>query len=193
MKTTLNKIQACGHSKDGFKKLLKHLGKTEADDEPLDILNILDLNDLDDALWFLDTVEGYDREIRLYVVWCSRQVQHLMEDKRAVAALDVSEKFANGDATTKELKAAEDAALEAVIAINSAKTSAVMSISAAALSSKIVVKNVVARVAESASVAAAWAKGGNTLVNMDMDAWSAMRAAQKQELRKILQATGEQA
>ena len=110
MKTTLNKIREHGPCKDSGKKLLAYLGKTKADDEPLAITTILDSNGLDDALWCLRAVEGHDREIRLYAVWCARQVQHLITDKRSLDALDVAERFANGRATKDELAAARAAA-----------------------------------------------------------------------------------
>jgi len=51
-----------------------------------------------------------DRTLRLFSVWCYRQVQHLMTDPRSVAAVDVAERFANGDATVEELKVARAAA-----------------------------------------------------------------------------------
>jgi len=110
MKTTLNKIRTHAPCSDGWKKLLKHLGKTEADDEPLNIKTIIDSNGVDDALWCLQAVEGKDKEIRLFAVWCARQVQHLMTDKRSLDALDVAERFANGLASKEELMAAGFAA-----------------------------------------------------------------------------------
>jgi hypothetical protein len=54
-----------------------------------------------------------DRELRLFAVWCARQVQHLMIDKRSLDALDVAERYANGEATDEGLAAARDAAGEA--------------------------------------------------------------------------------
>ena len=105
MKTTLNAIRAHHPCGEGWKNLLKHLGKTGPDDEPLSIVTILDSNGLDDALWCLRAVEGHDREIRLYAVWCARKVQHLMSDPRSIAALDVAERCANGQATQGELAA----------------------------------------------------------------------------------------
>jgi hypothetical protein len=113
MYTTLNKIRAKSPCADGWAKLLKHLGKTQADDELLSLITILDSNGLDDALWCLRALEGYDREIRLYAVWCARQVQHLMIDKRSIDAIDVAERFANGLATENKLAAARDAAWDA--------------------------------------------------------------------------------
>ena len=108
--TTLNAIRAHGPCADGWTKLLRHLGKTQADDEPLALATILDSNGLNDAFWCLRAVNGHQREMRLYAVWCARQVQHLMPDPRSVAALEIAERHANGQATDKELAAAADAA-----------------------------------------------------------------------------------
>ena len=110
MKTTLNEIRRHGPCDSGWKKLLRNLGKRAADDEPLAITTILDSNGIDDALWCLRAVDGYQREMRLYAVDCARSVQHLMTDKRSIAALDVAERHADGLATDTELDAARDAA-----------------------------------------------------------------------------------
>jgi hypothetical protein len=110
MKTTLNKIRNHNPCKDGWEKLLKHLGKTKADDEPLSLLTILDSNGLGDALWCFRAVDGYDKEKRLFAVWCARQVQHLITDKRSLDGLDVAERYALGEATDDELAAAWAAA-----------------------------------------------------------------------------------
>ena len=99
MKTTLNKIRSHEPCADGWAKLLRHLGKTQADDEPLALAVILESNGLDDALWCLRAVDGHEREKRLYAVWCARRVQHLLTDPRSVAALDVAARYANGQAT----------------------------------------------------------------------------------------------
>ena len=113
MKTTLNKIREHHPCANGWTKLLTRLGKTQADDEPLEILTILESNGLDDALWCLRAVTGHDRDIRLYTVWCARQVQHLMTDARSISALDVAERHAKGLATDDELAAARAAAWQA--------------------------------------------------------------------------------
>ena len=108
--TTLNAIKDHAPCKSGWDKLLAHLGKTEADDEPLRLMTILDSNGIEDALWALRCFPQYDREWRLFAVWCARQWQHLMTDPRSLAALDVAERFANGQATVGELEAAGVAA-----------------------------------------------------------------------------------
>ena len=108
--TTLSAIRAHRLCESGWRKLLAHLGKTAADDEPLPFETILDSNGLDDALWCCRSAPQYDREWRLFAVWCARQVQHLMPYPRSVAALDVAERFAKGEATDDELTAAVVAA-----------------------------------------------------------------------------------
>jgi hypothetical protein len=110
MRTTLNQIRAHSPCQDGWTKLLRGLNKTAADDEPLWIDEVLNISGLDDALWCLRAVEGCDREIRLYAVWCARRVQHLMVDARSVAALDVAERHARGGASDEELAASSSAA-----------------------------------------------------------------------------------
>lgn len=47
-----------------------------------------------------------DRELRMFAVFCARSVQHLMKDPRSIAAIDVAERHANGEATDDELRAA---------------------------------------------------------------------------------------
>ena len=108
--TTLNKIRAHSPCQTGWTKLLESLGKTQADDEPLPFSKIIESNGLDDALWCCRSVPEYDRDWRLYAVWCARQVQHLMKERRSLDALDVAERHANGLASYAELAAAVAAA-----------------------------------------------------------------------------------
>ena len=65
-----------------------------------------------DYLLWVATRKGVltDKQLRLFAVWCVRQVQHLLKDKRSIEALDVAERYANGKATDEELKFARDAA-----------------------------------------------------------------------------------
>ena len=161
MDTTLNEIRAHSPCPEGWRKLLAHLGKTQADDEPLAITTILDSNGLEDALWCLRAVTGHDREIRLYAVWCARQVRHLIADPRSIAAIDVAERFANGEATNEELIAARDAAIDAAW---SAATNAAWAAARDA--------------AWAAAWGAAWGAAGTV-------AGTAVRAAQADRLREI--------
>lgn len=110
MKTTLKAIRTHRPCADGWGKLLRHLGKTKADDEPVRIATIVQSNGLSDAQWCLRAVKGHDREIRFYAVWCARQVQHLMMDPRSIYALDVAERFARDEASADEWAMAKKAA-----------------------------------------------------------------------------------
>lgn len=113
MKTTLQNILKHSSHTHGLTKLLKTLGKTKADDEPLSIRTILDSNGLDYALWSLRAVEGDARIIRLYAVWCAKQVEHLMKNEISKKTIVVAERHANGAATDNELNEALQASITA--------------------------------------------------------------------------------
>jgi len=130
------------------------------------IIDILDRDGLDDALIALG--QAHEKEMRLYAVWSARQVQHLMKDKRSIAALDVAERYANGLATDKELAAALDAAWAASDAASAAWA------------------------AWSAAGSAVWAAAGNAVAAASAAraaagsaAGSAARAAQEKRLSEV--------
>ena len=177
MKTTLNKIREHLPCTSGWEKLLRSLNKTKADDEPISIVQIIDSNGLDDALWCLRAITGHDREIRHYMFWCARQVQHLMTDPRSIAALDVAERFAYGLATQEELAAAGSAAWDAARAAAGDAGSAGSAAWAAAWAAEDVAWDA-ARAAEDA----AWAAAGNAAGDAAM---AAARAAQEKKLREL--------
>jgi len=115
MKTTLNKIKAAGACEDRYAHLLKALGKIQGDDEPLPIAKIIETNGIEDAVWALRTVEGHDREIRLFACDCAEIVLHIYEkaypgDSRPRRAIEVSRMYAEEKTTLKELDAARDEA-----------------------------------------------------------------------------------
>lgn len=103
--TTLNQIRSHSPCTEGWTKLLKHLGKTAADDEPLSLITVLDSNDLDDAIWCLCT-EPTPERIQRFALAVARRVEH----PQAKATLDVVERYLNGTATKAELDAARWAA-----------------------------------------------------------------------------------
>jgi len=92
--TTLNKIREHSPCSIGWRTLLCGLGKTDSDDEPLSIADILEHNDLDDALWCLRAVDGHLRERRLLAVYIARQVVHLAAVAGAAGLLELAERLA---------------------------------------------------------------------------------------------------
>jgi hypothetical protein len=120
MKTTLRRIldwSPCGQepgSDEGWDKLLRYLGKTEADDEPLPLLTILESNGLVDALWALRAVDGHEEEIRALVCDCALRVRHLWEMPEIVRQYletrGVSLKMEASDAAGRAVRAAQLAA-----------------------------------------------------------------------------------
>ncbi|OZB49425.1 MAG: hypothetical protein B7X60_01300 [Polynucleobacter sp. 39-45-136] len=176
MKTTLNQIREHRPCSGGWEKLLKHLGKTKADDEELSILTILDSNGLDDALWCLRAVEGHDIEKRSFAVFCAKQVEHLLTDERSRNAIAVAERWCDGQATDDELDAAYAAA-------NAAAHSAAYSAARAAANSAA---HFAARAAADAAYAAAhFAAYSAARAAANAAANAAARSEQEAELRRI--------
>ena len=120
MKTTLQSIKDKQPCSDGWKKLLNHLGKTSADEEPLDFSTILESNGIEDAVWCLCTLPYKDR--CLFLMEVAYKVlplfeERLPEDKRPREALEAVQKYYDGSITEEELKkAAADAAAAAAYA-----------------------------------------------------------------------------
>ena len=110
-------------------------------------------------------------------LWSARQVQHLMKDPRSLAALDVKEKWLNGEATDEELEIASEAACGAADAAAYAAAYAAASAAYAAASA--------AHAASAAANAATAAARANAA---DADAAQAawIRANFKPDFEKLL-------
>jgi hypothetical protein len=120
------------------------------------------------------------RTARLFAVWCTREALRLVDkpDQRSVAACDVAERYANGEATNDELAAAREAAWDAAwdTALDTAWYAARDAASAAASAAAWTA-------ARAAASAAAWAAALDT-------AWDAARAAQYRQLLAMLGGDG---
>ncbi|WP_324658301.1 hypothetical protein [Burkholderia thailandensis] len=148
-------------------------------DAEIPLLDILKSNGLDDALWTLRCISGADRDLRLFAVWCARQVEHLMQDQCSKDALNVAERFANGEATDEERDAAWDAAWAAARAAerDAARTAAWAAARAAARDAAWAAERAAAR---AAARDAAWAAA--RAAERDA-AWAAERAAARDAAR----------
>jgi len=76
--TTLNEIKKHDPCPDGWQNLLKHLGKTKADNEPLFYASILEINGLQDAIWALRTYPDL-QQVVLFAADCAERVLHIFE------------------------------------------------------------------------------------------------------------------
>ncbi|NGM79734.1 hypothetical protein [Burkholderia multivorans] len=187
---TLDALRKAGACYDGYNKLVRSLqGQpfTEEDedrnsyihfkhDAEIPLLDILKSNGLDDAIWTLRCVSGADRDLRLFAVWCARQVEHLMEDQRSKDALNVAERFANGDASDEELAAAWAAAW--VAAGDAAGAAARAAAWAAAGAAREAAGDAAGDAARDAAWDAAWAAAGDA-------AGDAARGAQTEMFKRM--------
>lgn len=121
---TLKQLRNHDACVEGYNKVVCMLKGIEFDEDkethirfnhsaPISLVDIANNNDVDDALWCLRCNREWYRDSRLFAVWSARQVQHLMNDKRSIAALDVAERHADGLVTDEELAAARAAAGDA--------------------------------------------------------------------------------
>ena len=112
MTTTITLKQIRKHSpcKDGWEKLLEHLGKTKADDAPVKFSEILNSNGLDDAIWCLRALpKEHEGKIRCLTADFAERVLHIFEekypdDKRPREAIQGARDYVEGKITLDELK-----------------------------------------------------------------------------------------
>ena len=186
--TTLNRIREQSPCVEGWKKLLAHLDKTQADDEPLPFSTILDAIGLEDTLSCLRAEPQHNREWRLFSVWCARQVQHLMTDTRSIAAIDMAERYAHGEATDEELRVSEVAAWDAALLAAAMAVAGDMSVRWAARAAMVAAEaaeRVCDVAAKDAAAFAAWTAAGEPRAGRAA-ALEAAWSAQEAELRRIV-------
>jgi hypothetical protein len=173
LNTTFAELKEHGACTKGYKKLAKSLGgiKAYGQDTLIPLTKIIESNGLDDALWCLRaTVEDSDKLSRLLACDYAEHVLPIYEaknpsDKRPRTAIEVSRRFAVGEATSQELDATWGAAWDAAWA----------AARAAAWDAAWDAASDAARAAAwAAARAAAWAAAGDAAGDA---AWAAARAA----------------
>lgn len=138
----------------------------------------------EDRLWVaLRTELVTERTMRLFAVWSARQIQHLMKNPRSIEAIDVAERFANGEATEQELAAAWDAARDAALA----------AAWAAARDAELDAARAAWAAAARAAWAAAWAAATDVARAAAYDATGVARAAAWAAVRDAAWAAGRNA
>ena len=107
--TTLNKIEEKNPCSSGWGKLLKTLGKTEADDEKLGFDVILESNGVEDCIWATRVLSGEDlKQSKLFICdVAERSLKFVKEgEERPRLAIEAARNFINGNIDLDELKTA---------------------------------------------------------------------------------------
>ena len=115
--TSFRLLHDAGACKERYRFLAKALGgiKAYGVNTPITLLQILDINGFDDALWALRACDDAETFSRLLVCDYAEHVLHIFEakypdDDRPRKAIAVSRRYARGEATDAELSAAWSAA-----------------------------------------------------------------------------------
>ena len=115
--TSFRLLHDAGACKERYRFLAKALGgiKAYGVNTPITLLQILDINGFDDALWALRACPDSDTFARLLACDYAEHVLRIFEtrypdDYRPREAIAVSRRYARGEATDAELSAAWNAA-----------------------------------------------------------------------------------
>ena len=117
--TTLARIRKCSPCANGWQTLLKHLGKTEADDAEINLLTILESNGVQDMLWSLRaTVEDSKRVASQLAIEFAEQALPIFEkrypnDARPRNAIQAAKDYLAGKITLNQLRQSRAAADDA--------------------------------------------------------------------------------
>jgi hypothetical protein len=180
--TTFEKLKKQGACEEGYRKLAKALGGISSfgKDEPITLIQILDSNGLDDAIWALRACDDCDRFARELVCDFADECLPIFEkqapkDNRPRKAIEVARRYARGEATQEELGAAMAAARDAA-------WKAALAARAAAWTAAWAAEWKAALAARAAARDAAWAAERDAA----RAAWGAARAKQEKILRDKL-------
>jgi len=115
---TFRLAKEAGACAESYKQFARHVGGITkfGKNTPLPLTDVVEVCGFGDALWALRcTTEPCDRLARLFACDCAEHVLPIFEqknpgDKRPRKAIEVSRRYANGEATREELDAAGAAA-----------------------------------------------------------------------------------
>jgi len=123
----LNEIKSHDPCAEGWALLLKNLGKTKSDDEPIDLITILESNGIEDAVWAIRCFDAIDT--CLFNADVAGSVLHIFEannDSQApLLAIQAVRDFKAGKLTREEVLEAAEAAADVAVTVESAVCTAV--------------------------------------------------------------------
>jgi hypothetical protein len=178
--TTLNRIKQEEPCSEGWTKLLSFLNKTKSDNDPLDLLTILESNGVEDCIWAFKYTDNHDNIYRHIAADFAESVLHIYEaeypnDNRPRLAIQAARDFADGKINNADRAAAR---VDAARAADNAWSAVVAARAADNAWSAVVAAVAAARVdaASAVLVAAAYAT----------DAYSDARAAELEKQKAII-------
>ena len=113
-KTTLRKLQNHDACEDRYDFFVEQTKITDIDEE-IPLKTILEINGIKDAIWALRTIDNIEKKSRLFACDCAEHVAGKFPDKKEtlLVIISVARRYANGNATGEELRAAWSAACSA--------------------------------------------------------------------------------
>jgi len=111
--TTLKQISEQNPCEAFLVTLMQSFDTKPGDEEPFPLSHVLRSNGLEDTLWYMLHLPEHDDLWRHFSIDCAEHVSHLMTDQRSLDALKVARRYADGNATSDELKSAREAARDA--------------------------------------------------------------------------------
>lgn len=115
MKLTLNQIKAKVASSYSFEKLLKSKGKTKADDELFDLIDVLESIGIMDTVWCLGCLDY--RDYCLFLADVAESALHIYEEFKDIKAprlaIEAIRKYHSGEISKEELAKASRTAADA--------------------------------------------------------------------------------
>ena len=187
LKTTLRKLRDKDACEKRYVHLVKNLGANYGDDIPITLLQILDINGLDDALWAVWACDDYEQFARLLACEFAEHVLPIFEqehpqDTRPRKAIEAARIYAYGGYSDKTRAAAGAAAGAATWAATEDAAWAAAR-AAAWAAARAATGDAAGAAARAAARAAAWAAAGAAA---GAATWAAERKWQEDKLRELL-------
>lgn len=190
--TTLNRIRENAPCAPGWQKLLSFLNKTQADDEPLNLLTILESNGVSDCLWAFRCIDDNNAIYRLIAADFAESVlpiyeKHYPGDGYPRKAIQTARDYANHKANAYELFTVRSFLRSISTTIDDASPAGI-ALSAVEAATNFSARQAVSWAGRSAVQAATWdTLSSSTTPNIVEDIlWNTALAAECEKQKQIL-------